>query len=232
MKVALLADLHGNADALAAVLGAARAEGAARLLIAGDLVGYYYQPGRVIALLDEWPWECVRGNHEEMLAAWRRGEGRERIRRKYGSGLEAACEQLTAAMLDRLESLPHPLALEADGRSVTISHGSPRDIDEYVYPDAPAEKSRAMADGGSALVLFGHTHYPVVWRVAGTTVVNPGSVGQARDRIPGACWALWDTVDDTVSLRREAWDASGTQAQARRRDPGIPYLADVLTRTR
>lgn len=231
MKVALLADIHGNAGALDAVLHAARAAGAARLLVAGDLVGYYYAPRRVLELLDDWQWDCVRGNHEDMLKSWRRDEDRERIRRKYGSGLEIACEQLNSDALDMLESLPHPLTLEVAGESATICHGAPWDLDEYVYPDAPEEKSTLLAGHGGALVVYGHTHYPVVWRVDGTIVVNPGSVGQARDRIPGACWAMWDTDDGSVVLGRETYDVSEVRAEARRRDPALPYLADVLTRT-
>ncbi|MCH8855364.1 MAG: flagellar hook-associated protein FlgK [Proteobacteria bacterium] len=68
-------------------------------------------------------------------------------------------------------------------------------------------------------------------RVEGSIVVNPGSVGQPRDRIPGACWALWDTESHAVELRRETYDASAEIAACRERDPHLPYLADVLTRT-
>lgn len=232
MKVALLADIHGNADALEAVLHAAEADGATRLLVAGDLVGYYYEPRRVLDLLHAWQWDCVRGNHEEMLRSWRNHEDRAGIRRKYGSGLAVVCEQLTLADLDLLQSLPHPLSLQVDGKSALICHGSPWDLNEYVYPDAPKSKSRTMASDGGMLVMYGHTHYPVVWQSGQTIVVNPGSVGQTRDGVPGACWAMWDTGDLSVTLRREAYDASKAQAQARKRDPALPYLADVLTRTR
>jgi hypothetical protein len=56
-------------------------------------------------------------------------------------------------------------------------------------------------------------------------------VGQPRDRKPGACWAIWDTQADTVVLRREPYDVSGITSECRRRDPDLPYLADVLART-
>ena len=67
MKLALLADIHGNADALEAVLAAARRRGAKRLLCAGDFVGYYYEPARCFELLDAWRLDAVRGNHEDMF---------------------------------------------------------------------------------------------------------------------------------------------------------------------
>ncbi len=231
MKVALLADIHGNAEALAVVLRAARKEGATRLLIAGDLVGYYYAPARVLEMLEAWQHDCIRGNHEEMLEAWRRGEGRERICRKYGSGVEVASTELSPGQLDRLTTLPHPLTLEIAERRVMLCHGMPGDLDEYAYPDAPREKRERLAKTGVDLVVFGHTHYPVVWRESGTIIVNPGSVGQPRDSIPGACWALWDSHDGAVTLRRESYDISRVQAEARKRDPDLPYLADVLGRT-
>ena len=61
-------------------------------------------------------------------------------------------------------------------------------------------------------------------------VVNPGSVGQPRDRKPGSCWALWDTRRMEVTLRRTAFDTSLVAERARRIDPHLPYLSDVLTR--
>lgn len=232
MKVALLADIHGNADALAAVLRAAREEGVARILVAGDLVGYYYAADRVLELLGEWRCDSVRGNHEEMLADWRAGKRRDQIRRKYGSAFEVACQRLTPRQLDQLEGLSHPLVLRIGGRRVAVCHGAPWDLDEYIYPDAPEEKPRAMLDSDFDLVIFGHTHYPVVWRFGGAAVVNPGSVGQTRDYVPGACWVLWDTDGGTFTLRRETFDWEPVQTEARQRDPHLPYLADVLSRTR
>jgi hypothetical protein len=47
----------------------------------------------------------------------------------------------------------------------------------------------------------------------------------------GACWALWDTASGDVSLCRESYDVAALVAECRRRDPDLPYLADVLTRT-
>ena len=88
-----------------------------------------------------------------------------------------------------------------------------------------------FAAEGQDLVVFGHSHYPVLWREGGCIVVNPGSVGQPRDRRPGACWALWDTASHAVTLHRESYDAAPLIAEARRRDPQLPYLWKVLTRT-
>ncbi len=229
MKVALLSDIHANEVALAAVLEQARRQGAERLLCCGDFVGYYHAPVAMLALLDKWPWEGIRGNHEQMLEQHLSGTDRDAIHGRYGSGIAIAARMPEAARA-RLLSLPPRLELEMEGRRVLLCHGSAWDPDHYVYPDAPEEERRRMASGGEDLVVYGHSHYPSLWRIGHTLVVNPGSVGQPRDRKPGACWGLWDTRSMDVTLQRTAFDASLIAERARWIDPHLPYLAEVLTR--
>ena len=232
MKVGLLADIHGNAAALSAVLDAATAAGVERLLIAGDVVGYYDEPAAVIQQLEMWPWQAVRGNHEELLRD-RLQDGRwEEARRRYGSGLRAA-SQLPMRIRDRLVKLPHPLAIEIEDARILLCHGAPWDVWEYVYPDAAPElRDRVFAAAsGFDLVVLGHTHYPMRWQYGSVTVVNPGSVGQPRDRRPGACWAAWDTRTGSVEFNRQAYDSTSVQTRARRVVPDVPYLWEVLTRS-
>jgi predicted phosphodiesterase len=89
---------------------------------------------------------------------------------------------------------------------------------------------RRCAETGHDVVVLGHTHHPMVARVDGTLVVNPGSVGQPRDRIPGAAWAILDTERRAVTFRREPYDVEAVAAQAARRDPDLPHLSAVLSR--
>ncbi|MCZ7635918.1 MAG: metallophosphoesterase family protein [Verrucomicrobia bacterium] len=81
------------------------------------------------------------------------------------------------------------------------------------------------------LLVLGHTHYPMVKVVNGITVVNPGSVGQPRNSIPGAHWAVWDTARMAIDLRCEKYDYQQVVAESRVRHPELPYLANVLSRT-
>jgi len=67
MKIGILANIHANHLALEAVLNRSKKEGVELLLIAGDLVGYYFEPLKVIQLLDPWDKVVIRGNHEEYL---------------------------------------------------------------------------------------------------------------------------------------------------------------------
>jgi putative phosphoesterase len=229
LLVGLLADVHANAAALASVCESARRSGVARLLVAGDLVGYYYAPDHVLDMLALWQWDAVGGNHETMLGRWCRGEDRPALIEKYGSGLAEAEHRLGTDTCLELAALPQIWRGAMDGRRVLMCHGTPWDPDAYAYPDDAAALDR-MAATGEDLVIFGHTHYPVVRQVGTTIVVNPGSVGQPRDRDPRASWALWDTEVHAVRLVRTSYDSRELQAECRVRDPAVPFLVDVLTR--
>jgi putative phosphoesterase len=232
MKVALLGDVHGNHMALAAVLDAARRADVEKLLVTGDLVGYYFWPGEVLELLNGWSIAIVRGNHEDMLAQVRRDPAAlAQIERQYGIGLRTALQQLSAQQLDWLGALPHPLALDVDGRHILLCHGAPWDVDHYVYPDASDADFERCAQQEYDLVVLGHTHYPVDRMIGRTHVVNPGSVGQPRNRQPGAHWALFDTGTGRVEARREDYDIAWVMERARELQPQLPYLSKVLART-
>jgi putative phosphoesterase len=229
MRVALLGDIHGNSFALAAVLGAARAAGVEKLLITGDFVGYYFWPREVLDMLRDWDVEAVRGNHEDMLIeALAVPASLEKIGAVYGSGLSTAVETLTPTQIDWLCQLPHPLSFAFDGRSLLLCHGSPWDVDQYVYPDAKSDLLQRCAESAYDWVVMGHTHYPMMERVGKTLLVNPGSVGQPRNRIPAAHWALLDTESQELELMTAPYDVSPVVAFAAHRHPELPYLANVL----
>lgn len=232
MKIALVGDVHGNAAALAVVLDAARAEKVELLLVTGDFVGYYYRPAEVLSLLDRWRFVAVRGNHEDYLVEAAKDPARRAAyRMKYGSGLERAYETLTPAQLAWLGALPRTASIRIEGLTVLLCHGSPRDTDEYIYPSSEPQIVNGLAAFGHDIVVMGHTHWRHVWRHDRVTAINPGSVGQPRDRQPGAAWALLDTATRDISLRNEVYDFAAVVAEAKQRDPHLPYLQQVLGRT-
>lgn len=231
MLLGLVGDIHGNAHALEAVLQSARELGVSGLLVTGDLVGYYYAPSRALGLLSGWKTWTVRGNHEDMLRDSLEDPSRlAHYESLYGSGLRVALDTLPREQLQALAALPHPLELSLDGCRILLCHGAPWDNDVYIYPDASPASLERCAAGGYDLVVLGHTHYPMVHRVGATMVVNPGSVGQPRDRQPGAAWGVFDTATRAITLRREPYPVAEVAAEAARRHPEIPYLAEVLLR--
>ncbi len=232
MKLALLGDIHGNHLALAAVLAAARRLDVERLLITGDLVGYYFWPAEVMQLLAPWDRVAVRGNHEDMLAQAReQPESLEAVDRKYGTGLRVAMNALDASQLEWLARLPHPLEMEIEGTRILLCHGSPWDVDQYIYPDAETSLFERCAAGNHDWVVLGHTHHSMQREYGTTHIVNPGSVGQPRDRRPGAHWALLDTATGRVEQFCETYDLARVAEEARRLQPDVPYLWKVLGRT-
>tara|TARA_B110000305_G_C19333398_1_gene585239 strand:+ start:303 stop:1004 length:702 start_codon:yes stop_codon:yes gene_type:complete len=232
VKLALLGDVHGNHMALQAVLTAASSLGVEKLLVIGDLVGYYYAPLKVLELLQPWGKHMVRGNHEDMLSIARSDPVfLAQVDVRYGTGLRTAIEQLGTQQLDELCNLPHPLELVIDGCKILLCHGAPWDVDQYVYPDAVPEMLERCAIQDFDLVVMGHTHYPMQHAIGKTLVVNPGSVGQPRNRQPGAHWALFDTNTRNIEFHNEQYDSSQLVQECQQRNPELPYLSNVLKRS-
>jgi len=231
MRVGLLADIHGNATALAAVLEVARTLDVERLLCAGDCVGYYDQPGRCLDLLADWDVTHVRGNHEDMLRQMIADPAlAERVAQRYGSGLSVAARELTADHLTALEGWPVHRTCAIENLSITLCHGAPWETDQYVYPDADDDLLRRCAAVGTDVVVMGHTHHRFSAQIGTTRLINPGSVGQPRDRRPGAAWGVLDTATGEYESRTEVYDIAEVVMRARARDPHLPYLWEVLTR--
>lgn len=231
MKIAVLADIHGNAGALRAALIEARKRGVEHLVVLGDLIGYYYAARDVLEQLREWPFVAIRGNHERMFAeALSSDRSMQAYRERYGSALDLAAATLERQDIDWLISLPDRLSVDLDGLALELCHGSPRDPDEYIYPDANAATLEACQIAGPDLVLMGHTHYPMLATGQRPLLLNPGSVGQARDRGGFACWCRIDTKSRVVVQERTPYDTRALIDEARRRDRHLPYLADVLDR--
>lgn len=231
MKIGLLGDIHGNNLALQQVISAATKAGVEKLLITGDLVGYYFEPMRVLELLKPWDKHVVRGNHEDMLvAAMSDVVVLDRIDRRYGTGLRVAIEQLDEVSLGELASHPVSLELLLGGCKILLCHGAPWDNDAYVYPDAMPTVLERCAVPEFDLVVLGHTHYPMSHQIGRTLLVNPGSVGQPRNRAPGAHWAIFDTLSRDVEFRTESYDPSTLIRECEFRHPELPYLSKVLLR--
>ncbi len=228
MKLALVSDLHANLEALEAVLGDIdRASPGANLVCAGDIVGYGPDPEACIARLQEREALCVMGNHEEMVL------GRRDFSRCIYAGIVAAVwtrRQLSTPARVYLDALPPYLCMD----SVVICHGDLTNADTYVSTPERAEAAAAQlrAQHPSAEVLVcGHTHHAALYTrergfqvvnapcdyelLAGTFVINPGSVGQARGAAPLASYAVLDMERRRLSFRQVAYDYRTTLRKLR-----------------
>ena len=228
----MLGDIHGNALALRNVLLAAEKQQVEALLITGDLVGYYFEPLEMLKLLEPWSKYLVRGNHEDMLSVARSNPSfLTKVNARYGLGLHAAIEQLSGLQLDELCALPHPTEIEIEKYKILLCHGSPWSTEEYIYPDADTNLLKRCSDTGFDVIVHGHTHYPAKHVVGKTLLVNPGSVGQPRNRQPGAHWAIFDAKTGEVQFRCEGYDPTQIMKECGQKNPELPYLAEMLIRT-
>jgi putative phosphoesterase len=233
MKIALLSDIHSNARALEAVLTSATNAQVDAVLLAGDVVGYYFEARPVLQLIQSYdkPFYLVRGNHEELLLKASTCPNQlDQISTRYGPGIQIALDHLSHSEVKWLVNLPHPLEINELDCSILLCHGSPFSVDEYVYPDDDVEKLLSSLNKPPQVLVMGHTHYPFVKIVGDSLVVNPGSVGQPRNRVPGAHWAVLDTQTMHVELLVERYDTSYLRQSCIELAPNHPYLHEVLIR--
>ena len=209
MRVAVLADIHGNLPALEAVLAEPDVRAADRIVLLGD-IALGPMPGDTLDLLsslgDRAVW--VHGNCErEVVAAY---DG------VLSPGLTSGTAMACAALMERehrdlLDGLPLTVTLDVHGLGAALfCHATPRRDDEFVLVDSPLAVWRRALDGvAEETVVVGHTHMPFDRLVDGRRVVNPGSVGMPYG-VDAACWAL---LGPDVVLRRTAYDLDAAAAR-------------------
>ena len=236
MRIAVVSDIHSNLTALDAVL--ARIGTVDALWHLGDVVGYGPQPDAVVERLTEIGAVGVRGNHDAAAAGgleieWFNPEARAAMEWTRAAISESTLAWLAALPVRRIEA------------SFTLVHGSPRDpMWEYVT-------TAALARAGLSAIttehgLHGHTHVPIAFTQVdgrmrtlapragntvalgeGRTLLNPGSVGQPRDRDPRASYLILDLDAGTATWGRVAYDIDGVAAMML--SAGLPTrLADRL----
>jgi predicted phosphodiesterase len=204
MRLALLSDVHGNYAALEAV---ARELGSVDAVVfCGDAVGYYPDADACCEWLRSAGAHAVRGNHDAYVTgALAPDPAREPL---YRTGWTR--QALSADNLRWLRTLPVELRFLLDGGALAVRHASPWDEETYLYPDSPRLDEIELAE--REVLCLGHTHHPMLRRAGAGLVVNPGSVGQPRDRDPRASYAVLDTASGAVEHRRAAYDVERLQA--------------------
>ena len=123
MKIAILADIHGNSFALDEVFNDIEINDCEQILVLGDLVGYYYNPSCVVdRIKNDSRCITIKGNHEDLLLkAIDDSSFAHKCYLKHGSGLNIAIETLSIDQLDWIKALPESKRIELDGIKLGFS---------------------------------------------------------------------------------------------------------------
>ncbi len=242
MRYLVFTDIHGNLEAFLAVLKAVQKKRLDHYLFLGDLVGYGASPNEVIQrLLALKPLSLVRGNHDKAVCGLDSVQTFNPIAAAAIHWTREKILRRNRDFLSRLKTSP-----ELVDERITICHGAPFDEDYYIFGEFDA--AEAFGYFSTPVCFFGHTHFPYVYAekdgaVEGTFLegegnevrlergvkylINPGSVGQPRDRDPRAAYAIYDAEARTVKFYRVAYDIEA--AQRRILDEKLPSaLAERL----
>ncbi len=216
-KIAVIADVHANLEALDVVLGEVRG---LELYCLGDLVDYGANPNEVIGVLGAREAKTIRGNHDDAAVSGDTSQFNPRA----AMSSQWTRRQLTQASLKHLAGLPLDLGVRLEGTEAYFAHGSPDDrLWEYVDPRTHSDLFGHYLDKLKVqLVGLGHTHVPYVWHEGERIVFNPGSVGQPRDGDPRASFAVISVEHPNVDveIRRVEYDVA--KAASKIREAGLP----------
>ena len=229
---AILSDIHGNIAALASVLAEIDSLNIENLLVLGDNVGYYYYSSAVFERLDQYNWTGIQGNHEAMMIESAQGsdDDRKRLIKKYGSTYSLEHSTALNKSYSKYLILPETRTIHLEDKSVLLCHGTPWDRDEYIYPDSKAEVFERISTYGD-VVFLGHSHYQFHKKVNNCNIINPGSVGQPRNKNSGgACYGIFDPTNMSFTLKVCSYSYESLSSECKSRDPEFPYLWRVLGR--
>lgn len=221
MRLGLIADIHANAPALAAVLMALDQAGVEGILALGDLVGYNAMPHETLEMLRDRHIPSVGGNHDLMAIGRLSTDDCGPIARQ---AMAWTRRELTPAEVAHLATLPEAIR---PGPKVLCVHATLGDPTRRLRTtaDLQGEAERlATCEPGISVCLMGHDHHPYVHAIGPTVItttregeeiplprhgfafVNPGSVGYSRDADPRAAFAIFDSNHWSVTLRRVEYD--------------------------
>ena len=227
MRLAVLADIHGNLPALDAVLRDVAASGADVIVLNGDMATGPMPAetlDRLAGLGDRAIW--VRGNADRELVAAYDGALDPGLPEVARVPTEYCASRLDRRHRDLLADLPLSVSLDVAGLGpVRFCHATMRNDTQIVLVDSPMDRYRdAFAGLAERTVVLGHTHMPFQRLADCRRFVNPGSVGMPY----GGTGAYWALLGPDVILRRTEYDGEAAGETFRAAAPGYPDLAEFI----
>lgn len=224
MRFGIISDIHANLEALQTALGVLEKEGVEQIICLGDVVGYGASPKECLDIMCKNNIPTIRGNHERYVL----GEFNEAVKDDTMKVIEWTRDAVGADLLKFMESMPNKMLHES---GFLITHGSPRNKDEYLIKlNSFIASLKFMEEKHPAIKIcfHGHTHVPSVWARGHivqnisedktveldpekTYLINPGSVGQPRDKCPLASFGILDSDAYTFQFFRREYDVEEAQ---------------------
>ena len=232
MRIAIFSDIHGNLQALDAVIADIAVQKPDVVYCLGDLVGYGANPNEVTVRIRREGFLTVMGNYDEGVGHDRDECGcaytEERHRLLGDRSLAWTKAHTTEENKAFLRTLVKEIRVEADGGRILLVHGSPRKINEYLFEDrAISSFQRLAASSNADVIVFGHTHKPYTKDVDGVLFVNEGSVGKPKDGDWRACYAILE--HGSATFRRVEYDVKTAAAAIRTTNLPHEFAADIET---
>ena len=237
--LAIISDIHGNIEALEAVLSEINKRDVERIVCLGDIVGYGASPSECLERLGGIVEICVMGNHDQALFD---PDLLDRFNANARAAVEWSRTQLSRSQRKCLKNLPHSARID----SVTLVHANLEDPSSFRYILKEKDAARNFGFLSDPIAIFGHSHRPVIFawddgevKTLDSTkvsldekkryLVNPGSVGQPRDGDPRASFAVYYPAVNEVEILRVEYPVAA--AREKILAAGLPAaLGDRLLR--
>lgn len=239
MKIAVISDIHGNMQALNAVMRHIKLNHCDKIIGLGDYAMAGPMPVEAvdwfIRAKEERGFILIQGNTDKLVAEYEEGVY-QAVKTKYpvmAEALKNDVELLNWRHKDFLRSLPNQLNLQFEGVKVLLVHGSPRKNNEDILPDTPMEVLEEMIkDTDANIILCGHTHIPCGFQTTTKkTVLNAGSVGRPFTPEPQACYMILTIEGEKFSVQHHFVNYDNEKAAELMRErtfSGAENIADIL----
>jgi predicted phosphodiesterase len=231
MRIAAIYDIHGNLPALEAVLQDVYRAKVDFIVVGGDVLPGPMQTDALACLRGlSVPMRFIQGNGEREVLAWKRGQENEAIPEKYREVMRWSAQQLQPDEEEWLGQWPATLRLPIDGLGeVLFCHATPRNDTDIFTRLTPEDRLLPIfAPADATVVVCGHTHMQFDRMIAGTRVINAGSVGMPYGK-PGAYWLL---LGPDVELRGTSYNSDEAAARILKTDypPAKDFAENYVVR--
>lgn len=230
MKICFFSDIHGNLYALEEFLTKSKELEIDQYIFCGDIFGYYYEQDAVISKLKNINGLfSLKGNHDQYYLDICLGlENEDRLVKKYGSSYKNITTKISVENKKFVENMMDSLVFNFGGKRIGVFHGSPMDPGNgRVYPDTDLLESDGYTNYD--YVVLGHTHYRMVRHIGSTTVINPGSIGQPRDK-NGFSFVTLTIPNGEIEFHEITWNKNELVKDIEINDMGNAKLIDILYR--